>query len=230
MLRMAVVACALLGASAFAKGQQPGTDQPGTIRVNVNLTVLHAAVLDQSGHFVSGLEKQDFAVFLDGQPRPITVFFPARLAAVYAAEHGLHTTNARLGLTFGAGVPNDPANTRVPLQFARAVLARRDIELHTDGAGVTNVCYLADAVRALLLLATKGVAGEAYNVAKPRAFQNMIEYSDEELRLGLALALVAGLVAVAMLGTEAKGAAFGKAATPPAATAIDPGQRGRISE
>jgi hypothetical protein len=58
----------------------------------------------------------------------------------------------------------------------------------------------------------------------------MIEYSDEELRLGLALALVAGLVAVAMLGTEAKGAAFGKAATPPVATAIDPGQRGRISE
>jgi VWFA-related protein len=74
MLRLAVVACALLGACVFANGQQPGADQPGTIQVNVNLTVLHAAVLDQSGHFVSGLEKQDFAVFLDGQPRPITVF------------------------------------------------------------------------------------------------------------------------------------------------------------
>ncbi|HET6865021.1 MAG TPA: NAD(P)-dependent oxidoreductase [Solirubrobacteraceae bacterium] len=91
------------------------------------------------------------------------------LSTAYATECGLHTTNARLGLTFGAGVPNDPANTRVPLQFARAVLAGRDIELHTDGAGVTNVCYLADAVRALLLLATKGAAGEAYNVANPRA-------------------------------------------------------------
>ncbi len=91
------------------------------------------------------------------------------LAAAYAAEHGLHTTSARLGLTFGAGVPNDPANTRVPMQFARAVLAGRDIELHTDGAGVTNVCYLADAVRALLLLAAEGAAGEAYNVANPQA-------------------------------------------------------------
>lgn len=91
------------------------------------------------------------------------------LTAAYATEHGLHATSARLGLTFGAGVPNDPANTRVPLQFARSVLAGRDIELHTDGAGVTNVCYLADTVRALLLLATRGAAGEAYNVANPQA-------------------------------------------------------------
>jgi len=91
------------------------------------------------------------------------------LNAVYATKYGLRTTNARLGLTFGAGVPNDPANTRVPLQFARSALAGRDIELHTDGVGVTNVCYLADAVRALLLLATKGEAGEAYNVVNPQA-------------------------------------------------------------
>ena len=91
------------------------------------------------------------------------------LGVAYATEHGLRTTNARLGLTFGAGIPDDPANTRVPLQFARAVVAGRDIELHTDGAGLTNVCYLADAVRALLLLATKGAAGEAYNVANSQA-------------------------------------------------------------
>jgi UDP-glucuronate decarboxylase len=100
------------------------------------------------------------------------------LSVAYAAEHSLHTTNARLGLTFGAGVPNDPSNTRVPLQFARAALAGRDIELHTDGAGVTNVCYLADAVRALLVLATKGAAGEAYNVANPQASMTIREMAD----------------------------------------------------
>lgn len=91
------------------------------------------------------------------------------LSTAYATEHGLRTANARLGLTFGAGVPNDPANTRVALQFARSALEGRDIELHTDGAGLTNVCYLADAARALLLLATKGEAGEAYNVANAQA-------------------------------------------------------------
>ncbi|MGH2884213.1 MAG: NAD-dependent epimerase/dehydratase family protein [Solirubrobacteraceae bacterium] len=100
------------------------------------------------------------------------------LSAAYATEYDLRTTNARLGLTFGAGVPNDPANTRVPLQFARSVLARRDIELHTDGAGLTNVCYLADAVRALLLLATKGAAGEAYNVANSQASMTIREMAE----------------------------------------------------
>jgi UDP-glucuronate decarboxylase len=100
------------------------------------------------------------------------------LSAAYATDYGLRTTSARLGLTFGAGVPNDPANTRVPLQFARCALAGRDIELHTDGAGLTNVCYLADAVRALLLLATKGVAGEAYNVANPRASMTIREMAE----------------------------------------------------
>lgn len=100
------------------------------------------------------------------------------LCAAYAAEHGLQTTSARLGLTFGAGVPNDPANTRVPLQFARSVLAGRDIELHTDGSGLTNVCYLADAVRALLLLATRGAAGEAYNVVNPQASMTIREMAE----------------------------------------------------
>jgi UDP-glucuronate decarboxylase len=100
------------------------------------------------------------------------------LSAAYATTHDLHTINARLGLTFGAGVANDLDNTRVPLQFARSVLAGRDIELHTDGAGVTNVCYLADAVRALLLLATKGAPGEAYNVVNPQASMSIRQMAE----------------------------------------------------
>jgi UDP-glucuronate decarboxylase len=100
------------------------------------------------------------------------------LAAGYTAERGLRTINARLALTFGAGVPNDPANTRVPLQFARAAWLGRDIELHTDGAGLTNVCYLGDAVRALLLLTTDGAAGEAYNIANPQASMTIREMAE----------------------------------------------------
>ena len=100
------------------------------------------------------------------------------LSVAYAQSHGLHATSARLALTFGAGVPNDPDSTRVPLQFARSALAGRDIELHTDGAGLTNVCYLADAVRALLLLATRGAAGEAYNVANQEAAMAVRQMAD----------------------------------------------------
>jgi len=64
--------CALLAGGAGTVAQEPGVDQP--IRVNINLIVLHAAVLDPSGRYVSGLEKQDFSVSIDGRPRPITVF------------------------------------------------------------------------------------------------------------------------------------------------------------
>ena len=72
---MPVIACALLAACVCVIGQQPeAADQSGTIRVNINLIVLHAAVLDRSGRFVSGLEKKDFSVSVDGQPRAITVF------------------------------------------------------------------------------------------------------------------------------------------------------------
>jgi UDP-glucuronate decarboxylase len=135
--------------------------------------VVHVSSMEVYGRGLTGLVTESDLGTLD--PHDPRSSYPEgkrraeALSAAYATEHGLQATNARLGLTFGAGVPNDPANTRVPLQFARSVLAGRDIELHTDGAGLTNVCYLADAVRALLLLATTGAAGEAYNVVNPQA-------------------------------------------------------------
>jgi VWFA-related protein len=42
--------------------------------MDVNLILLHVAVSDRSGRFVSGLGKQDFQLAVDGTPRPITVF------------------------------------------------------------------------------------------------------------------------------------------------------------
>jgi nucleoside-diphosphate-sugar epimerase len=136
-------------------------------------SVVYVSSMEVYGHGLAGVVTESQEGILDpGDPRssyPEGKRRAETLTAAYATDYGLHTTTARLGLTFGAGVPNDPANTRVPLQFARSVLAGRDIELHTDGAGVTNVCYLADAVRALLLLATEGAAGEAYNVVNSQA-------------------------------------------------------------
>ena len=136
-------------------------------------SVVYVSSMEVYGQGLSGVVTESEQGFLDpDDPRssyPEGKRRAEALSVAYATKYGLRTTNARLGLTFGAGVPNDPANTRVPLQFARSALAGRDIELHTDGAGVTNVCYLADAVRALLLLASQGAAGEAYNVVNSQA-------------------------------------------------------------
>jgi nucleoside-diphosphate-sugar epimerase len=135
--------------------------------------VVCASSMEVYGQGLTGVvTESDLGTLDPGDPRssyPEAKRRAEALITAHAAEHGLGATNARLALTFGAGVPNDPANTRVPLQFARLALLGRDIELHTDGAGVTNVCYLGDAVRALLLLATDGAAGEAYNIANPEA-------------------------------------------------------------
>jgi UDP-glucuronate decarboxylase len=145
-------------------------------------SVVHVSSMEVYGQGLTGVVTESDLGSLDpDDPRssyPEGKRRAEALSAAYAADYGLQTTNARLALTFGAGVPNDPANTRVPLQFARSVLAGRDIELHTDGAGVTNVCYLADAARALLLLATRGAAGEAYNVANPQASMTIREMAE----------------------------------------------------
>jgi Ca-activated chloride channel homolog len=53
---------------------QTGPPENSTISVTVNLVVLHAAVLDRKGGFVSGLRKEEFRVYEDGAPQVIRVF------------------------------------------------------------------------------------------------------------------------------------------------------------
>jgi VWFA-related protein len=57
-------------------GQPTPPEQPATIRLDVNLILLHAAVMDRGGQFVAGLDKREFKLLVDGAPRPITVFEP----------------------------------------------------------------------------------------------------------------------------------------------------------
>ena len=45
-----------------------------TIGVNVDLVVVHTTVLDKSGHFVSGLKKEDFRIYEDGIAQTISLF------------------------------------------------------------------------------------------------------------------------------------------------------------
>ena len=51
------------------------------------------------------------------------------------------------------------------MSFARCVIEGRNIILHTKGETVRNYCYLSDAVTALMTVAVKGEASQAYNIA-----------------------------------------------------------------
>src|SRR5260370_16434906 len=44
------------------------------IRVNAELVIVNATVLDKDGRFVSGLRRTDFRVFEDGQEQKLTTF------------------------------------------------------------------------------------------------------------------------------------------------------------
>jgi VWFA-related protein len=48
--------------------------QGGTIKVNVNLVVLHTTVLDDRGKFVDGLKEENFRVFEDKAEQKLSVF------------------------------------------------------------------------------------------------------------------------------------------------------------
>jgi Ca-activated chloride channel family protein len=55
--------------------QSPAAQQnDDVIRVNSDLVVLNATVLDQNGQFVSSLKQSDFKIFEDGQEQKVSVF------------------------------------------------------------------------------------------------------------------------------------------------------------
>jgi len=78
MIKMPILDLALCGVLVAITTGQPTRpeDQAATIRLDVNLILLHAAVMDHSGQFVAGLDKRDFQLSVDGAQRPITVFEP----------------------------------------------------------------------------------------------------------------------------------------------------------
>ena len=84
------------------------------------------------------------------------------LCAAYAKEYNVPVSVARLSQTFGACVSYDDG--RVFAEFARCVIEKRDIVLHTSGRTIRSYCYTKDAITAIICLLTRGKTGEAYNV------------------------------------------------------------------
>ena len=77
-------------------------------------------------------------------------------------EYGLSVCIARLSQTFGRGVR--PSDNRVYMQFARAVLEKKDIVLKTKGETYTNNCSIDDVISAIDIIIERGIPGETYNV------------------------------------------------------------------
>ena len=91
----------------------------------------------------------------------------------YGTEYGIPVKIARLAQTFGAGV--SISDNRVFAQFAKAIINKENIVLHTKGETKRNYCYTTDAVRGIFTILTKGENNNAYNVANKNSYCSISE-------------------------------------------------------
>jgi len=151
---LCALACVLAAASLV--GQQRA-DPPPTFRASVEVVEVDVYVTDVGGNPVSGLTADDFEVFENGQPRPITVFVPvsipviAREPAWADAESDVATNSGPDGRTFmiildGSVEPGTALRSRHLLrQFIEENFGENDLAavvtdqgLVTDGQDFTN--------------------------------------------------------------------------------------------
>lgn len=91
----------------------------------------------------------------------------------YGTEYGVPVKIARLAQTFGAGV--SISDNRVFAQFAKAIINKENIVLHTKGETKRNYCYTTDAVRGIFTILTKGENNNAYNIANENSYCSISE-------------------------------------------------------
>lgn len=91
----------------------------------------------------------------------------------YGTEYGVPVKIARLAQTFGAGV--SISDNRIFAQFAKAIINKENIILHTKGETKRNYCYTTDAVRGIFTILTKGENTNAYNVANENSYCSISE-------------------------------------------------------
>lgn len=70
----AVLCFCIQATPSRAQSQQPSPQPEGTIRVSVDRVNVGVIVTDAGGHFIEGLQRQDFHVFDNGVEQPITDF------------------------------------------------------------------------------------------------------------------------------------------------------------
>lgn len=90
------------------------------------------------------------------------------LCISYGKEYNVPVKIARLCQTFGPGVPYD--DNRVFAQFAKSLINKEDIILHTPGTTMRNYCSTKDAILGIFFILLKGKNSESYNIANEDTF------------------------------------------------------------
>lgn len=98
------------------------------------------------------------------------------LCRAYYAQYGVPAKVIRLSQTFGPGLAYNDG--RVPAEFSRCVIEKKNIVLHTDGQTRRSYLYTADAVSAILAILLRGTDGEAYNATNEESYCSILEMAE----------------------------------------------------
>jgi UDP-glucuronate decarboxylase len=98
------------------------------------------------------------------------------LCVNFARVHGLRVAMARPFNNYGPGLKI--TDRRVIPDYARDVLAGRDITMLSDGSPRRTFCYAADAVSGYYKVLVKGQPGEPYNIGVERPEISMLELAE----------------------------------------------------
>lgn len=93
------------------------------------------------------------------------------LCVAYFKEKQVPVKIVRLAQTFGSNI--DYNESRVFAQFARSIVEKQDIILHTEGKTTRSYCYITDAVVGILAILLSGQSGEAYNLANEESTKSI---------------------------------------------------------
>jgi UDP-glucuronate decarboxylase len=108
--------------------------------------------------------------------------FGETLCVVFAEQYGLPVKMARPFNNYGPGLKI--TDRRVISDFARDILAGRDIVMFSDGKPTRTFCYSADAIVGYYKVLVNGHPGEAYNVGIEGPEISMNELAEKLIAIG----------------------------------------------
>ncbi len=114
------------------------------------------------------------------------------LCVAFVREHGVRASIVRPFNNYGPGLRL--TDGRVIPDFARDILAGRDIVMYSDGGATRTFCYVADAVCGYYKSLVLGRPGEPYNIGSDGPEVSVRELAQRMQRIGTELTGYGGVV------------------------------------
>jgi UDP-glucuronate decarboxylase len=191
----------IVHAASQASPKYYGTDPVGTLSANVfgTLNLMNLArekkiesfLYFSSGEVYGQIDnehnpvKENYYGYLD--PMQVRACYGEskrmgeNICVSYHKQYGINAKVVRPFHTYGPGMALDDG--RVYADFVADILARRNIEMKSDGSARRAFCYLKDATIGFFTVLLNGTPGEAYNVGNPNEEHSILDLAKTVVQL-----------------------------------------------